>query len=595
MNFANNRLFKIVYLAKKAFFEYKWQIVLLTALGLIGASLEGIGVNALIPLFSFAIEDGQTSNNLISQLTKGFFNFFNLNFNVSFLLFFIITLFILKALINLFIAFIKINITSDYEAKTRSRLFTKILNSSWPHLLKQKSGHLEIILMLDVPASSSLLEQISGAIIVFGSLLIYIIVALNISLPITLITIILGAILFLTIKPVIYKTKKVAYERTQANKEIGHHISENLSGIKAVKVLAAEMGIITRANDYFEKLKKLWVRSLMLKTLSAVFIEPLSLIFICLVFIFNYSSPNFNLAVLIAIVYLIHRIFIYFQQLQRNLQTILDLFPHLQSIIKYEGQAIDNFERNGGDKKFAFNQNLKFENVDFAYFENKPILNNLNLKINKGEMIGLIGPSGSGKTTLVDLILRLFQPSAGKIYLDGIDISEINLKEWRDHVGYVSQELFLINDTVANNIRFYNKILIDQDIAEAAKMANIYEFIQTLPNKFETIIGERGILISAGQRQRIVIARILARKPQLLILDEATSALDNKSEAKIQKVIENLKGKITVLIIAHRLSTITDADKLLVLDNGGIIEQGTPADLLKDKNTYFYKVYNITA
>src|SRR3989338_890502 len=593
MDLANNRLFKIAYITHKAFFGYRWQIILLTFLGLIGASLEGIGVNALIPLFSFALDNNQVSNNLISQLTKNFFDFLHLGFNINFLLFFIIVLFILKALITLLIAFIKINITSDYEEKTRSRLFTKILNSAWTHLLKQKSGHLETILMIDVPAGSSLLDQISSVIIVLGNLFIYIIVALNISLPITSVTIILGAILFLTIKPIIYKTKQIAYDRTQVNKAIGHHVSENLSGIKVVKVLAVETGIIDKANNYFSKLKKLWVKSLILKTLSAVFIEPLSLIFICLVFIFNYRSPDFNLAVLIAIVYLINRIFIYFQQLQRNLQTILDLLPHLQSIIKYEGQAVDNFEQSGGRKKFEFSKDIKFENVNFAYIENKPTLSGINFQINKGEMVGLIGPSGSGKTTLVDLILRLFKPSAGKIYLDGVDIAEIDLKEWRENVGYVSQELFLINDTVANNIRFYNQTLSEQDIIEAAKLANIYDFIQTLPNKFETVIGERGILISAGQRQRIVIARILARKPKLLILDEATSALDNKSEAKIQQVIKNLKGKITVLVIAHRLSTIMDADKLLVLDNGKIIEQGVPDNLLKDKNTYFYKIYNI--
>ena len=149
------------------------------------------------------------------------------------------------------------------------------------------------------------------------------------------------------------------------------------------------------------------------------------------------------------------------------------------------------------------------------------------------------------------------------------------------------------NDTISNNIKFYNDDISEQDIIEGAKMANIYDFINNLPNKFQTIIGERGVLLSGGQRQRIIIARILARKPKLLILDEATSALDNESEIQVQKVIENLKGKITALVIAHRLSTIINSDRLLVIDKGKIVEQGKPQELLRDKETYFYKVYNI--
>jgi ATP-binding cassette subfamily B protein len=208
-------------------------------------------------------------------------------------------------------------------------------------------------------------------------------------------------------------------------------------------------------------------------------------------------------------------------------------------------------------------------------------------------MIGLIGPSGVGKTTIVDLILRLFPLGSGKILMDGKSISRIDIKQWRKNIGYIPQDIFLMNDTIANNIRFYDNAISDEEIKQAAKKANIYDFIQTLPKKFSAVVGERGIFLSAGQRQRIVIARILARNPEFLILDEATSALDNESEIRIQKIIENLKGKITVLVIAHRLSTVINCDKLLILEKGKILEQGVPSELLKDKNSYFYKIYNI--
>ena len=208
-------------------------------------------------------------------------------------------------------------------------------------------------------------------------------------------------------------------------------------------------------------------------------------------------------------------------------------------------------------------------------------------------MVGLIGPSGAGKTTLVDLILRLLKSSQGSILLDGQNVDLVTIEAWRQNIGYVSQDIFLINDTIANNIRFYDYSITDEQIQTAAKMANIYDFIKFCPQGFDTMVGDRGITISAGQRQRIVIARVLARQPQILLLDEATSALDSESEDQIQQVIKDLRGRVTVLVIAHRLQTVMDCDRLLVLDGGRISEEGSPRQLLKNKDSYFFKMYNI--
>ena len=256
-------------------------------------------------------------------------------------------------------------------------------------------------------------------------------------------------------------------------------------------------------------------------------------------------------------------------------------------VLKYEDEAILSREVSEGTSSFSFNDSLSFNNVGFKYENGGEVLSGLNLTVKQGEMLGIIGPSGSGKTTIVDLILRLLKPTSGVILSDRKDISSIDIGAWRGMIGYVSQDIFLINDTIANNIRFYNSTLTDKEIEETSKMANIFDFISALPKKFETSIGERGLMISAGQRQRIIIARVLARKPKLLILDEATSALDNKSELEIQSVIEGLKGKITVIIIAHRLSTVLNADKLIAINKGKVIETGSPSDLLKNENSYF--------
>ncbi|MDP2652381.1 MAG: ATP-binding cassette domain-containing protein, partial [bacterium] len=178
----------------------------------------------------------------------------------------------------------------------------------------------------------------------------------------------------------------------------------------------------------------------------------------------------------------------------------------------------------------------------------------------------------------------------GTISLDGVPSADISLQEWRTHIGYVSQDVFLLNATIEDNIRFYNQELTTEDIENAAKQANIYNFISGLPEGFKTITGDRGVMLSGGQRQRIALARALASKPSLLILDEATSALDHESEKLIHESIHTLRGKVSVFIIAHRPSTVAEADAILVLDHGRIVERGTPRDLLQNTESYFFKM-----
>ena len=234
-------------------------------------------------------------------------------------------------------------------------------------------------------------------------------------------------------------------------------------------------------------------------------------------------------------------------------------------------------ESLGGGKPFSLREGIMFQDVSFAYPEREATLVGAAFDIKRGELLGIVGPSGSGKTTLADLLLRLTEPTAGSILIDGLDIREISVQEWRTHVGYVAQDAVLLNDTLEENIRFYNTKLSKADIVHAAKMANIHQFIETLPQGYGTVIGDRGVMLSGGQRQRVALARVLARKPAILVLDEATSSLDQESERAIQTAVEGLRGEITVIIIAHRLSTIENADRFLLVQDGTVRESDRAA------------------
>ena len=258
---------------------------------------------------------------------------------------------------------------------------------------------------------------------------------------------------------------------------------------------------------------------------------------------------------------------------------------------------IMNIEPDIVDKEGAINlENVKgkieFKDVSFSYNNGqKTILSNINLTIDPGETIALVGPSGAGKTTLCHLIPRFYETDEGEITIDDIEIKNIKLKSLRKNIGLVQQDVFLFTGTIKENIFYGNPDATDEEIVEAAKMASIHEFIMSLPNGYDTYIGEKGVKLSGGQKQRISIARVFLKNPPILILDEATSSLDNETEIAIQESLEKLSHGRTTIIIAHRLSTIKNADEIVVLTNEGIEERGKHEELLQIKNGVYSKLY----
>jgi len=241
----------------------------------------------------------------------------------------------------------------------------------------------------------------------------------------------------------------------------------------------------------------------------------------------------------------------------------------------------------------SFDSEIIFNDVNFFYTDsNEIVLKNINFTIEKGTVVALVGPSGSGKSTVVDLIPRFYDVKSGEINVDGIDIRNMTLRSLRNLIGTVTQETILFNDTIKANIAYGLKNVSIEDVRNAAIAANALDFIEELPDKWNTVIGEKGVKLSGGQRQRLAIARAVMKNPPILILDEATSALDTESERFVQEALDTLLVDRTVLVIAHRLSTVTNADKIIVMDNGELVEMGTHEELIQ-KNGLYNNLYNI--
>lgn len=581
-------------LFRAAFYKHKRMIAVLTILGFVSGLLGGVGISTVVPLFSFVGDGGGAGVDPISTIFRRVFNAFGFEFSLPIVITLLVSVFVGKGVFLYIASVINARASTTYEAETRRELLQYTMRASWPYLLDRKIGHISQMITDDVNRAGIILTSLSSVILFATSFVAYACVAVGISLPVTLVTIGIGGVLFFILKPLFFHVRKLSREAAHINKDAAHHISQYIVGAKTVKAMAVEQSVLVEGNAYFSELARSKYQVAKYTQVLSTFLEPLTLAVVIPIFLMSYKDPSFNLASFAAILYLVQKMFSFAQSIQIKISIINQSIPHLIAVVQYQSEARAHKEQSGGLEGELFHSDIVFKDVSFGYEnDGEAVLQGFNFRIHRGETVGLIGRSGAGKTTIGDMLLGLFRPQSGAVSVDGVDMSHISLAAWRRCVGYVSQDIFLLNGTIEQNIKFFDDSISKEDMVRAAQLAHIYDFIVHQPEQFDTIIGERGMKLSAGQRQRIVLARVLARRPKLLVLDEATSALDNESELFIRDALRALRGSVTMLIIAHRLSTIKDADRLIVLGEGHVIEEGIPTQLLKDKDSKFYQMYNI--
>jgi ATP-binding cassette subfamily B protein len=274
---------------------------------------------------------------------------------------------------------------------------------------------------------------------------------------------------------------------------------------------------------------------------------------------------------------------VFFQPLQM-INTIIEMYPKgiagFQHYLRFLDTRPDIADRPAAIEASGLKGDIEYRHVRFGYGSDRPVFGDLNLKVNAGETVAFVGSSGAGKTTICSLLPRFYEVEAGSILIDGIDIRDMTLKSLRSHIGIVQQDVFLFAGTIRENIAYGRLDATEAEIAEAARRARLDQVIASLPAGLDTVIGERGVKLSGGQKQRLAIARIFLKNPPILILDEATSALDTETERAIQQSLADLSEGRTTLVIAHRLATIANADRILVVEEGRIVEEGSHAELL---------------
>ena len=475
-------------------------------------------------------------------------------------------------------------------------IYNKIQTLDMEYFAGKKIGDLMTRVMTDPGNINSIILEIFNIIPEVIRVIVCLIIAFCTDFDLTLGVLVVAPILIITVRKYAKRLKRSGKNRQEAIDSLNSKLQETLSGIRIIRAFATEEHETKDFKKKNNNLKRIAVRTARYNAKANAIMEALNYIIIALLLLFGgycvLRAKDFTPGDFIAIVAAISSMY---TPARRAITRFNAISVNLSSITRVSEilEEMPSIVNNPNCVKFEnFLNDINFENVDFKYKDNpEKILKNINLTVKKGETVAFVGNSGGGKSTLVNLIPRFFDVSNGSIKIDGIDIRNYDIKSLRKAIGIVPQETFLFAGTILSNIRYGRQNATREEIVEAAMQANAHEFIESLPDGYDTEIGERGVKLSGGQKQRIAIARAILENPQILILDEATSALDNESEKLVQDALEKLmKGK-TTFVIAHRLTTIENSNKIVVIQKGEIKEIGNHNELLS-KNGIYKALYN---
>ncbi len=478
----------------------------------------------------------------------------------------------------------------------RNLVYKNLINQSVDYLNKAKTGDLVSRISNDIEKIKfAVSETLSVYVREIFSFVILLIIIFYQDWFMALISFIIAPVAAVLLVVFGKKVKKRGIQSQEVIGGISNFLSETVTGNKVVKAYNMEDHEIKRFSELNENHYRINSKIAFVFSVTSPIMNIIGGIVSSLIFLIGMKRVAAGLITPGQFMSFLTALFLLYNPLKRLSQANNDYqqgisgYKRILEILKSKNPIKDKPDAINMKKVFG---SVEFQNVNFSYIDSIPVIKSMNFKADPGDMIALVGASGSGKTTIINLLLRFYDKKSGKILIDGEEIKDISIKSLRDSISLVTQDVFLFNDTIYNNITYGSKNFTDEDLKRVTEIARADKFINELPKKFETIVGERGVFLSNGQRQRISIARAILKKPSILIFDEATSALDTESEKLIQDaMLDIMKGR-TSFVIAHRLSTIIEADQILVIEDGEIKEMGSHKELLKKRSIY-YSLYNL--
>ena len=504
----------------------------------------------------------------------------------------------LSSWLIIFIAFVLcatvFQVFSEYVVqKTRFKIMEvmvadsleSILGAKWQFFVGQRQGEIINMFSRELNVFGGALGGIAQFIVGITQIFFFLIVPIYISWEVTVIcflSIIVFSIPFIIFGKYGYVCGQIG---TAASKNFIAGLNENFSLMKIVLGFANQKKCIDSLKEAYSEYADITVRWLTVGNALFLLYRPVAVIVIAISLFFSrkFQVPVSEISVLLLSLFQVAKTAGNCVNWKNSLENF---FPSYEQIKIIKEQADANKQSIGSRKFYGFKDNIEIKNISFAYPGTEYVLKNINMLVSRGTMIALVGKSGSGKSTLIDIIMGFNEPQEGAVFLDGVNLKEIDINSYRRRIGYVPQDSVLFNREIKENLLWAKAEASFEEVKGACRLAHADEFINDFPKGYDTFVGDRGVRLSGGQLQRVALARAFLRNPEVLILDEATSSLDSHSEQLIQDAVNQFSSKTTVIVIAHRLSTVKKADCIYVLDRGKIVEQGNYVELINKKGIF---------
>lgn len=574
---------------------YPWAIPVVILLGTLASLAEGVGISLFIPLLQGF---GQTervapSGNQIVDYFNGLFSSLDTSQRLLFISLCILGCILVKAMISC--ANVAVSFWFSYRIghRLRSGIFQQLLSVSYAFLETNDSGRFTNSMIAEIWQTLQALSVLIKIIVSLCTIFVFVVLLLLISWKLTLLAG-LGTILITVILQLMSRqAAPFGAKAVQINKALVERTNEGLSGMKVIRAFGREDYEQARFDAISNDWSTIFFKINLLFGVIAPLFELLSVCLLLVILLLCLTQGFADLPSLLTFVFILYRLQPQISQFNSMRVQLVSLTSSVQDVVSLLDPSDKSYIESGYVPFTGLKQRIALKSVNFRYNAQEQLaLKDITIEIPSGKTTALVGPSGAGKSTIIGLICRFYDPSEGELWVDNQRLQDLNLVDWRNHIAIVSQDIYVFNTTIRDNIAYGHLEATDEQIIEAAKLANAHQFICQLPYGYDTKVGDRGVRLSGGQRQRIALARAIVRNPDILILDEATNALDSIAENLIQEAINTLSQDRTVIIIAHRLSTIEQADQIIVLENGQVAEQGNLESLL-EHDGLFAKLYSL--
>ncbi len=550
------------------------------------AFLEGIGLSFIYPIIETAQAEEPTNvSGPIMELFVSTYQFFGLPFSLGYLIVGVGLVMTFRYTMSFLVRWLGSVLGYQYEQHLRTQAFNRALDAEVGYYDEKGSDDILNAIITETGYSRKTIDKGVKMMETLFLVLMYTVVMFYISPGMTLFAVVLLATITILLRYVIEPAVTVGTRVAEANEAVQQKVQAGTQGVRDVKVFGLRREIYSSFEDSIQKYTQSSIRLSRNDYAIMNFFELAAALTIFALIYVGFTFTGLSLGELGIFLIAMFQLAPKVSSLNSKVYKLEGYTSHLVRTQAFLDELEDRQE-NDGDKSISRISQIEFDDVQFSYTEDEQVLDGISFTIERDEFIAFVGKSGAGKSTIVSLILRMYDPDLGAIRGDGIPITEYDIDAWRDRIAVVRQDPYIFNETLERNVTVGNRDATRHQVERACEIAKVNEFLDELPNGYESVLGDEGVRLSGGQKQRVALARALLKDADFLVLDEATSNLDSNLEKEVQAAIESMDRPYGIIAIAHRLSTVKNADTIYTLKNGEIIEQGTHRDLLDEKGEY---------